>query len=373
MNIIVPHGFETNYVAGFALGLKANGVGFVLLSSDADEKVFTARGIDNINLRGSVAEDRSWHTKVTNLARYYARLFRYLLAHRKSTVHFIGIFRNELLLFEGLVLPLLFKLMARRYIYTAHNVLPHGKSDLAFYRWIYRWVYRFPDVIVVNTELAGDQLVDSFGVPRRRVRVSSIGFNDQIPSTGLARDAARKRLELAADAKVLLFFGKISYYKGLDLLIDALEQIEMPELKLVIAGSFTDAGYRSSIVDQIERSVRCPGIVLHDRHVPNEEVEVYFNAADALVLPYRDISQSGLIFLAMRFGLPVLASDVGSMKAYVEPDMGLVAPSADAAGIAHTIREFFARPGRFDSERIMAKGRTYRWDEVCSRLRSLYE
>ncbi len=373
MNVIVPHGFETNYTAGFALGLKANGIRFVVISSDADEQIFSAHGIDHINLRGSVAEDRPALTKIANLARYYLRILRYLLRHRHCTLHFIGTFRNELLLIEGLVLPAMFRLLAKRYLYTAHNVLPHGKSGIALYRFVYRWVYRLPDTIVVNTALAGEQIVEQFGIPEERILVSSIGFNDEVPSTDLARQGARTLLGLEPSQKVLLFFGKISHYKGLDMLIEALERIPVPDLRLVIAGSFTDAHYRSAVMAQISDSSRRSDILLHERHIPNEEVEVFFKAADLLVLPYRNIYQSGLIFLSMRFGMPVVATDVGSMKDYLEPDMGLVAPSNDAAGIALAVQQFFDQPERFDARVIFAKGLDYDWKNVCRGLVALYD
>lgn len=373
MNVIVPHGFETNFTAGFTGGLAACGVEFVVISCDADDRLLAARGICTANLRGSVDEDRPAPEKARNLLRYYFRLLGFLASHRRCTLHFTGIFRNELLLIEGIILPAMFRLFSKRYLYTAHNVLPHGRQKSALHRLVYRWVYRLPQTIIVHTALAGEQLVERFGVPRERILVSSIGVNDEVPATGLGRAAARERMGLPPDAKVLLFFGKIGAYKGLDLLIDAHACLARPDVRLLVAGSFTDDDYRSRIHAQIAALQHPDRLRLHERHVPNEEVEVFFEAADALVLPYREISQSGLIFLALRFGVPVIATDVGSMKASLEPDLGLVAPTNDVSGIVVAIERFLRAPDRFDRKRIRDEGRRYSWESVCRALRPLYE
>lgn len=373
MNVIVPHGFETNYTAGFTAGLAACGVDFVVISCDADDRLLAARGIRTMNLRGSITEDRRPIGKAANLLRYYLRLLGFLVAHRGGTLHFTGIFRNDLLLFEGVVLPAMFRLLSRRYLYTAHNVLPHDRGKRVLHRFVYRWIYRLPDTIVVHTALAGERIAEEFGVPRERIRISSIGVNEEVPVTGLGRPEARERLGLPPAAKVLLFFGKIGEYKGLDLLIDAHERLAHAGLQLLVAGSFSDEGYRSRIHARIAASTQRERIRLHEGHVPNEEVEPFFAAADALVLPYREISQSGLLFLAMRFGVPVVATDVGSMKAWLEPELGLVATTNDASGIAAALERFLAAPDRFDPQRILARGRECRWDDVCRALRPLYE
>ena len=117
---------------------------------------------------------------------------------------------------------------------------------------------------------------------------------------------------------MLLFFGNIAPYKGLDVLVDSLAAL--PDCRLIIAGPVKtgcDAHWR-----EIESTIAAKGlagrIVKQASFIPEEDVEVYFKAADALVLPYRTICQSAVLFLSFQFGLPVIATDVGELAGSVK-------------------------------------------------------
>ena len=310
MNLIIAHGFEVNYTLGFVRGLAANGVEVCVVSSDDDERALTASGVSNVNLRGSVDPSRSRVSKIRNLLGYYGRLARLLWRRRADTVHFTGMFRNDLFVLEGLVLPPLFRLLSRRYIYTAHNAVPHGKRGKRLYEWVYRFVYAMPHFILVNTEPVKQQLITRLGVASTRIVLTSIGLNEEVPATGLSAEEAKCARGWDGSEKILLLFGKIHPYKGVELLVQSFDRLETAGTRLVIAGTFQDAGYRRTITGAIAAARRSSQISLEERLIPNEEVESYFKGADLLVLPYTDISQSGVLFLAMRFGLPIVATDV---------------------------------------------------------------
>jgi glycosyltransferase involved in cell wall biosynthesis len=371
-NIIVPHGFEVNYTLGFAKGLQANCVDFCVLSCDLTEPGLTASGIPNLNLRGSLDEKRSAPAKLANLGAYYIRTILFLLRRRKSVVHFTGIFRNELILFEGLFLNLCFRLLSAQYIYTVHNVLPHSRQGSWFFRGIYRLVYKIPNVLLVTTQRARRQLMEEFSVPKEKIKVMSIGLNEEMPITSLTALEARRRLGYDAKDKIILFFGKMDEYKGLDMLIDAFDQLKKPELKLLIAGLFRSEVYRGKILSAVASARMSSAIQLQERHVPNEDVEIFFKAADVLCLPYRNIYQSGLVFLALCFGIPVVATDVGSLREFVDENTGVIATTNDAPGLALALRGFFNRQDQFNREKIAGAAKKYKWENVCQALASLY-
>jgi glycosyltransferase involved in cell wall biosynthesis len=373
MNILIPHGFEENYTLGFVKGLAANGVKCCVLSCDGTEVRLSAAGISNLNLRGSLVEERPVLTKLGNLLRYYGRLLLFLFRHRKGTVHFTGIFRNRLILFEGLLLNRCFRWLARRYVYTVHNVLPHSRERSRLFRWAYRRVYRIPDVILVHTERARRQLIEQFAVPDAKIRVISIGLNEEMPLTALTRSDARARLGFGDGEQLILFFGKIDEYKGLDLLIEAFDRLSLPAARLIIAGVFRTSAYRERILASIGAARRQADIRLHERVIPNEEVEVFFKGCDVLCLPYRNIYQSGLVFLGPRFGIPMITTDVGSLGEFVADGMGLTTKTNDPEGIRDALAEFFSAPTRFRREDIMARAQKYRWDRICRPLVPLYE
>ncbi|MDB6030409.1 MAG: glycosyl transferase [Verrucomicrobiales bacterium] len=372
MNIIVTGGFEANFTVGFARGLAANGMELCVISCDETAARLTAVGIRNVNLRGSLAENRSSWIKLTNLVSYYARLLWLLFRNRGATIHFTGIFRNHFILWEGLVLNACFRLLAGKYIYTVHNVLPHSRERSPLFRWIYRRIYQLPHVLLVHTQRARQQLVEEFGVAEGRIRLTSIGLNEEMPLTSMSPAEARHRLGFGEQEQLVLFFGKIDEYKGLDLLLAAFDRLNGSSIRLVVAGAFRNQTYRCTILEQLSHLKRRNEICLHERFIPNEEAEVFFKACDVLCLPYRNIYQSGLVFLAPHFGIPMITTDVGSLREFVESDFGIVTRTNDAAGIADAIESFMAAPTLFSRIEILHRAQKYRWASVCRDLVPLY-
>ena len=134
-----------------------------------------------------------------------------------------------------------------------------------------------------------------------------------LPSPG--RDAARRALDLPEKAKVLLFFGQIKKVKGLDTLIAAMPAIleRHPEAMLMIAGrpwkdDFEDYDRQ---IDALKIHDACRTDV---RFIHDDELPVYFGAADVVILPYRRIYQSGVLLLALSYAVPVLVSDIDGMR-----------------------------------------------------------
>jgi glycosyltransferase involved in cell wall biosynthesis len=312
-------------------------------------------------------------SKAVNLMRYYARLVLYLYRHRRSVVHFTGIFRNALILFEGFVLSLCFRLLSSRYVYTVHNVLPHNKENKRFLKWVYRLVYKIPDTLLVHTRLAKQQLVEQFSVPDQKVIVISIGVNEEMPVTEITREEARRRMGFDARDRIVLFFGKVDEFKGLDILIEAFEVLELPSTKLLISGWFPNPSYRQKIISALGATRRKADIHLHEAFIPNEEVEIFFKSADVLALPYRNIYQSGVVFLCFNFGLPIVATNVGSLQEFVGEEMGIITRTNDAPGVADGLRRFFETQNRFRREHIIAKAAKYKWENICKVLTPLYK
>lgn len=372
-NVIVPNGFEANFTLGFLKGLTANGVSLVVLSCDDTASKLDRADIPHINVRGSLKEDRPLAQKIINLARYYLRTMALLFRHKGGTVHFTGILDKRRILIDGLLLHLWARLTAKRYVYTVHNVLPHGREKSRFYRAFYRLAYRVPHVLIVHTPAARAQLLREFDVPAKKIHLSSLGLNEEMPITSLTSDEARRRLGFRAEDKVILSFGRLDEYKGVDLLVAAFDQLPIAEARLLIAGPFGNATYRGRVLDGIATARRSDDIQLHEGFVSNEEGEVFFKASNVLCLPYRNIYQSGLVFLAPRFGLPIVTTDVGSMREFIGEDMGLIARSNDVPGIRDALTAFFGRQENFQKEHIQQVGRKYRWETICRSLLPYYQ
>ncbi len=175
-----------------------------------------------------------------------------------------------------------------------------------------------------------------------------------------ARDAAQHRLGVSG--RVLLFFGYVRKYKGVDLLLRALAQVPTNlGVTLLIAGEFYDSleSYQT-LVQELDLTAR---VHMINRYVPEPEWPDLFAATDALVLPYRAASQSMSIALAYRFGKPVIVSRVGGLAEAVEDGhTGLIAepePPALAAAIQRLYTELLLSPYQ---EHIEARRRRLGWE-----------
>jgi glycosyltransferase involved in cell wall biosynthesis len=329
--------------------------------------------ISHINLRGSLDPARSGGNKLINLLRYYLRLFVIVFQHRGQPIHFCGLLASRYIVFEGLILPVWLRVWAGRYIHTAHNVLPHGRENSRFFHFIYRWIYRFPHAVLAHTGKVADQLVSDYGVPRHRIEVISIGLNEEVPDPGFSQAEARRRLALEPERPLVLFFGKVEPYKGVDRLAEAWSLVTFPEAQLVITGWSPDQSYAALVRESLSRTALNRPVVWHDRFLSNEETALWLTACDVVVMPYRYIYQSGVVFLCLRFGVPIVATPVGSLAEYLSERNGIIAATNTPEGIASALNQFFATREQFDRAAIAQCAQKYRWDTQCAHIRHLYQ
>lgn len=167
-------------------------------------------------------------------------------------------------------------------------------------------------------------------------------FDYSLAAAGFDRAVERERLGLTADDNVLLFFGYVRKYKGLDILLEAMPEIarRIPRVKLVVAGEFYDDKA------QYETIVKANGtadiVRFWDTFIPNEEVGRFFTAADVVVQPYRSATQSGILNVAYSFSVPAVVTRVGGLEQYVEDGRtGIVAEPNSPAAIADGVERFF--------------------------------
>jgi glycosyltransferase involved in cell wall biosynthesis len=198
--------------------------------------------------------------------------------------------------------------------------------------------------LFVHTEQMKRELEADFGVPGSRIDVIPFGINSTVPDTDVTQDVARARLGVQASDKVILFFGNVAPYKGLEYLVEALGICgDTVGCRLLIAGRLKcDASYWAGIQRRIADLGVAPRIIQRVEFIPDEETEIYFKAADVLALPYTHVFQSGVLFLGYNFGLPVIATDVGSLKEeIIEGTTGVVCPSCNAEALAEAITNYF--------------------------------
>ena len=264
------------------------------------------------------------------------------------------------------------KTFGARVVYTAHDARPLV-GEAQWFDWAR---YQAADGILVHSARCSEYLVAG-GVDGAKItRIAHGNYLELCKDGGLSSHDARSLLGLPSESRVVLFFGAIAPYKGLDLLLEAFSTLRRtdPDIHLVIAGEpLEDFGpYRR----QIETLGLSDSIRQDLRYLAFEEFARYFLAADLVALPYRRISQSGILQLAYGFGKPVVVSDVGGMgEAVLEDHTGIVLPELGAQPLASAIRQLLSDPGT--ARDMGARGRAlaaskYSWRAVARDVADVY-
>lgn len=191
-----------------------------------------------------------------------------------------------------------------------------------------------------------------------------------------SRYDARRALRIDDDSPVLLFFGYVRPYKGLEMMLRAMPLIlsREPSLRLVVAGQFHDdpAVYRR-LIDRLGIG---ESVDLYPGYVAAERTSLYFAAADAVVLPYRNATQSGVVPLAYGYGRPVIVTPAGALPEMVSHGKtGWVARDFSTEGFAFAVGEFLESRESLDCMRpaIEAFGRSFSWEEFAASAGSFLE
>jgi glycosyltransferase involved in cell wall biosynthesis len=251
--------------------------------------------------------------------------------------------------------------LQRPLIYICHNVLPHETQwwDPLLTRVVLQWGTH----LIVQSIEEERQLTSL--VPDARVAVMPHPVYDMFANERIPRDVARRQLGLPLDVPVLLFFGIVREYKGLQDMLAALPDVraQLGKVMLVVAGEFWED--KQPYLEMIERLGIGDSVVIEDRYIPNEEVALYFSATDVLVAPYRRTTGSGVVQLASGFGVPTLTTAIGHLSDTMQNRYtGLIVPPGDIQALAAAIIRHFAEDQGAESRAIEEIRMADSWDTL---------
>lgn len=252
-------------------------------------------------------------------------------------------------------------------VLTAHDVLPREPRGGRVQSRAQRRLYERVDAVVVHSEHGAARLRDELGIDPARVRVIPHGAFAHFAEL---RDTSPLPPDLAAvdpGKPVVLCFGLIRPYKGIDVLLEAWRGIEDAELWVV--------GLPKTDLAPL-RAAAPPGVRFVPRFVADAEIPAFFRRADLVVLPYREIDQSGVLFTALAFGAPLLLSSVGGFPEVAATGAAELAPPGDAGALHDALARLLADPAA--RERLAAAARAaaagpYSWDAIAAQHLALYQ
>jgi glycosyltransferase involved in cell wall biosynthesis len=265
---------------------------------------------------------------------------------------------------------LIAKLLRFKIVYTAHNILPHEKK--AYHRYLFKVFYCICDAIIVTSSFAGRQLETEFGIKSDKISVIPIGYAGPPVLPILSREEARESLAIQSNAKLILFFGLVREYKGIDTLIKAVQiaRDKIGDLRLLIAGDCSSEKLQQKYCSLVQELGIQEAVDMRIGFVSDQDLPKYIGASDIVVLPYKRASgHSGILFLAYHFSRPVIATKVGGLiEAVKEGKSGYLVPPEDENALANAIIEAFA-----DRQKLFSMGNygrqtyeeIYSWDKIA--------
>lgn len=250
----------------------------------------------------------------------------------------------------------------------ADNIIPHEKrpGDVPFTKYFVKPVDAF---ITMSEKVLSDLPTFAAGKPARFVPHPLYdNFGEKIDKA-----AARAHLQIEPSIKVVLFFGFIRKYKGLDILFDAVKLLKQKtggsDIKVLVAGEFYED--RKSYDEQIEQLGIKDQLILKTDFIQDSEVKYYLCAADVVIQPYRSATQSGVTPLAYHFEVPMIVTNVGGLPALV-PDgkVGLIA-EPNAASIAEKIIEYFNKGADTFLPHLKEEKQKYSWSKMTEAIEAV--
>jgi beta-1,4-mannosyltransferase len=260
----------------------------------------------------------------------------------------------------------------QRVIWTVHNLKNHDNRHVGLERLFTKQFSKLASAIITHTESARQRVKTTF-------EISNPGIIQVVPHGSyigyypneISKAAAREQLGLSSDSVVFLFVGRIERYKELPALIREFKTVPK-HLKLVIAGRPADM----QIQEDIEKAIDgAQNIALQPRFVADDQIQVYMNACDVVVLPYADVLTSGAAILAMSFARACVAPEVDGTHEMLDSRGTITYNPSQPGALAHAIGD-----ASLDKARLMEMGSynldkisSYHWDEVARRTVEIYD
>ncbi len=297
------------------------------------------------------------------------KILFFVLKKKPDIVHFhqIKIPFIELWIYK------LIRLKNIKVVISPHDIKPfEGKALTPFLKY----VYKTADGIIIHSKEDFKTLND-YITENEQSKISNIHVGEySLLSKNISIEEARNILGIAENKKVILFFGYIRRYKGLDILLESVKILKEkhPEIFLIVAGKDIEGFNKyQKIIDKFDIE---DNILKRIEYIPVDETSIYFSAANVVVLPYRNIYQSGVVYLAYAHSKPVIVTNVGGLPDITEDGKsGYIVEPNNPEDLAGKIDKMFVSPSSLEKMGEygyqMAKDK-FSWEQAAEKTFNLY-
>ena len=347
---------------------------YILLFTEALEHQGTAVHLEReFNLKWLITQGRScdaihlhWIKAAYKPAR---RNFQHSLVAKLINSRFVMPLRGLFRVVAFSTALLLAKLQGKIIVYTVHNLEPHNKQSRPF-RLLNRIAHHIVLLLSNQVHVHNHYARRILGTVYRRTRgVTVIPHGNYVGyhPNRVSRLEARRQLGLPGESFVYLFLGLLRPYKGVEDLIRSFNKFDPSTGVLLIVGQANKPEYATKISDLAQNN---PAIKLVLKFVPDEAIQLYMNACDVCVLPYKDVTTSAAAMLALSFGRPVIAPAIASFPELIMPEVGLLYDPSQPDALVSALRQ--ARQRSWSAAEILDYAHQFDWDKLGPKLATLY-
>lgn len=267
---------------------------------------------------------------------------------------------------------LILKLLRVKIIWTVHNIASHEGNFYSLELFFRKLLAGLCTKLIVHSSSAKDVVVSTYGAKVSTITVIPHGNYIDYYENVVSKTEARKQLQLSTEDITFLYFGQIRPYKGVSELIGAFKKLNCPQAKLLIAGK----PLNNEVIPIIQKG--CEGnenIKTFFGFISDNDIQIYMNAADVVVLPYREILTSGSVILAMSFGKPIIAPAIGGIRDVLDCDGSFLYNPSEEEGLRKALKHVLNTS--VENLRLMGVhnfelAKQHRWDEIAKKTYDAY-
>jgi glycosyltransferase involved in cell wall biosynthesis len=263
---------------------------------------------------------------------------------------------------------LLLKLFGTKIVFTAHNILPHDSENK--FKWIFGKIYKTLDTIIVHSSKTKSELENSFKVNSQKIKVVPHGLlnNENVDPEKVVEhiDFWKKKFSLH-EKTTFCFLGGLALYKGIDIVIDAWNKIESTKMHLLIGGVS-----RGNYLKKLKPK---PNVTLIERYLSHEEFDALMEVSDYVLLPYRKISQSGVLLTALNKRKKVIVTDKGGLtEPFQFGDIGIIIDNLSEVHLLNAIESARKKCNENIPNKVWEQiDSYYDWRKIGEKTKKVYE